>query len=540
MRRWGGRWGGPSWPARPWCRGWRRWTASWESPAWRRWARWRHGGPRGGQAGHGGSAASWSCPRWPPAWAWRRPPDRRSGGWPMPSTRHATIVWRGWMRGWRSWRRAMPGRGASWRGLPDDRPAGLPARLLVTWRALPGQALPEVVPGQRWRMALRVRRPHASQNPHAADTEARLLARGVRGLASVRGRPLLLDDDPWADAGIAIERARHRVRAGMRQALAGLRYAPVLVALAIGDQAGVAREDWQVFQRSGIMHLVSISGMHVTAVAALGGWLAGWLWRRACWRGVPLAERAPAQRVAVLAALGPALAYCLLAGWSVPTRRAFFMLAAVAAAVALRWPATPSRLLTLAAVAVAVLDPWAPLAPGFWLSFGAVAVLVGTGAGARPRGMRARLRAALLGFGRTQMAVTLALTPLLAFLVRQVSLGSPLANALAIPVVSLAVTPLALLCGALSALPGGQGPAWLAGAAGHGLFALLMAPVDWIGRAEWSGLDVAAAPWPWLALALAGAAWALQAPGWPARHCGWLCMLPLLVWRPERPPPGYL
>lgn len=424
--------------------------------------------------------------------------------------------------------------------LPDDRPAGLPARLLVTWRALPGQALPEVVPGQRWRMALRVRRPHASQNPHAADTEARLLARGVRGLASVRGRPLLLDDDPWADAGIAIERARHRVRAGMRQALAGLRYAPVLVALAIGDQAGVAREDWQVFQRSGIMHLVSISGMHVTAVAALGGWLAGWLWRRACWRGVPLAERAPAQRVAVLAALGPALAYCLLAGWSVPTRRAFFMLAAVAAAVALRWPATPSRLLTLAAVAVAVLDPWAPLAPGFWLSFGAVAVLVGTGAGARPRGMRARLRAALLGFGRTQMAVTLALTPLLAFLVRQVSLGSPLANALAIPVVSLAVTPLALLCGALSALPGGQGPAWLAGAAGHGLFALLMAPVDWIGRAEWSGLDVAAAPWPWLALALAGAAWALQAPGWPARHCGWLCMLPLLVWRPERPPPGYL
>ncbi len=423
--------------------------------------------------------------------------------------------------------------------LPDDRPAGLPARLLVTWRALPGQALPEVVPGQRWRMALRVRRPHASQNPHAADTEARLLARGVRGLASVRGRPLLLDDDPWADAGIAIERARHRVRAGMRQALA--------VALRAGaggaghrrpgrrGAGGLAGVPAQRHHASGIdqrhaCHRGRGAGRLVGGLAVAARVLA----RRPAGRARAGAAGGRARRARPRAGILPA------GGLERADAARFFMLAAVAAAVALRWPATPSRLLTLAAVAVAVLDPWAPLAPGFWLSFGAVAVLVGTGAGARPRGMRARLRAALLGFGRTQMAVTLALTPLLAFLVRQVSLGSPLANALAIPVVSLAVTPLALLCGALSALPGGQGPAWLAGAAGHGLFALLMAPVDWIGRAEWSGLDVAAAPWPWLALALAGAAWALQAPGWPARHCGWLCMLPLLVWRPERPPPGYL
>ncbi|SUV84871.1 competence protein [Bordetella pertussis] len=424
--------------------------------------------------------------------------------------------------------------------LPDDRPAGLPARLLVTWRALPGQALPEVVPGQRWRMALRVRRPHASQNPHAADTEARLLARGVRGLASVRGRPLLLDDDPWADAGIAIERARHRVRAGMRQALAGC-----ATRRCWWRWPSATRPAWR--GRTGRCSSAAASCIWYRSAACMSPrsrrWEAGW--RAGCGGArVGAASRWPSARRRSGWPCSPRSAprwhIACWRVWSVPTRRAFFMLAAVAAAVALRWPATPSRLLTLAAVAVAVLDPWAPLAPGFWLSFGAVAVLVGTGAGARPRGMRARLRAALLGFGRTQMAVTLALTPLLAFLVRQVSLGSPLANALAIPVVSLAVTPLALLCGALSALPGGQGPAWLAGAAGHGLFALLMAPVDWIGRAEWSGLDVAAAPWPWLALALAGAAWALQAPGWPARHCGWLCMLPLLVWRPERPPPGYL
>ncbi|WP_459655375.1 ComEC/Rec2 family competence protein, partial [Achromobacter xylosoxidans] len=92
-------------------------------------------------------------------------------------------------------------------------------------------------------------------------------ARGLLATGTVRGQPRLLDDQPWASAGVAIERARHQVREGMRRALGGHRYAPVLIALAIGDQAGVSREDWRIFNRSGITHLVSISGMHVTSIA---------------------------------------------------------------------------------------------------------------------------------------------------------------------------------------------------------------------------------------------------------------------------------
>lgn len=124
---------------------------------------------------------------------------------------------------------------------------GIPSRILVTWQAPPGakagsrQSVPALLPGQVWRMALVLRRPHGVLNPAGPDAEARMFARGLRAVGTVRGQPHLLDDQPWASPGVAIERARHHVREGLRAALGDHRYAPVLIALAIGDQAGVAR-----------------------------------------------------------------------------------------------------------------------------------------------------------------------------------------------------------------------------------------------------------------------------------------------------------
>jgi len=439
------------------------------------------------------------------------------------------------------------GDGQYWRFLAElgaDRPAGVPARVAVSWHAAPGARLPEVKPGQAWRMALVLRQPHGARNPHGYDVQGRMFAQGIRATATVRGQPRLLRDDPWADAGILVERARHAMREGMRAALGERRYAPVLIALALGDQAGVAREDWRIFNRSGITHLVSISGLHVTLIAGLGGAVAIFAWRRARWRGTGLAEYLPAQAVGAAVALLVALGYCLLAGWGVPARRTFFMLAVVALAAMVRLPLSPSRILAVAAAAVTLLDPWATLAPGFWLSFGAVAILLRAAAAASTAragrtDWRARTRVLLDEFGRAQFVMTLGLVPLLAYLMHQVSLASPLANALAIPVVSFLVTPLALLCAALGALPGAEFLARAVGVAGHAVFDAMMLPVAAIGTARWAVLDVPAAPWPLLAAALAGVAWALQPPGWPARPAGWLLMLPMLCWRPERPAPGY-
>lgn len=420
---------------------------------------------------------------------------------------------------------------------------GIPSRIQVTWQAPPGAStpMPALLPGQIWRMALVLRRPHGVLNPAGPDAEARMFARGLRAVGTVRGRPRLLDDQPWASAGVAIERARHHVRVGMREALGNHRYAPVLIALAIGDQAGVARDDWRIFNRSGITHLVSISGMHVTSIAGIVGVLVAAAWRRTRWRGVGLAELMPSRVAGGAAAAVVALLYCLLAGWGVPARRTFFMLSVVLAAAMSRLPLTAGRVLACAGAGVAALDPWAPLSAGFWLSFGAVAILLRIAdlPFDAEAGWRQRWASRLAQATRLQLLVTLGLTPLLAFLVYQVSVGSPLANAVAIPSVTFIVTPLALLCAALSVLPGAQAAATWAAQGGLAAFDATMVPVAWVGNADWASFAVAAAPWPWLLLAVAGMVWALQTRGWPARQLGWVCMLPLLCWRPDKPEPGY-
>jgi len=140
-----------------------------------------------------------------------------------------------------------------------------------------------------------------------------------------------------------------------------------------------------------------------------------------------------------------------------------------------------------------------------------------------------------------QIAVTLALMPAMVLLFHQVSLISPLANAVAIPIVSWGVTPLALLGAACAAMP------WpLTGLAeplvvsADALFGWLAAVLEWISAPAWASLALPASPWPILLIAMAGIAWCLAPPGWPLRWAGVVALLPLLAWPGERPERGAL
>lgn len=419
-------------------------------------------------------------------------------------------------------------------------PQGVPRRLLVSWQDPPnGRTV--ILPGQHWRAALILRRPHGASNPSGFDYEAHMFQKNIRALAKVRGQPTLLADQPFASLGVMVSRLRHHMRAAMRHTLGDARYGAVLIALAIGDQDSVSSADWEVFNRTGITHLVSISGSHVTMLAAFGGLSMLWIWKRMRLGRHGLAERIPAKLMASMAALIVAWMYCLLAGWGVPARRTFFMLLVIGVTMMARVPISSTSVVCLAAAVVTLMDPWSPLATGFWLSFGAVLILFAVGKqAAQIVSMHPKMKYwfILKESARIQWLITVAMTPVLAYLFHQISLISPFANAIAIPVVTFIVTPLALLNALFAILPGGGwiafGLGWLANFAMQGA----MYPISWLSEAPWAMWPVTAMPFSLLVVSTLGVLWALQPPGIPVRWAGWCLLLPALVWRPERPALG--
>ncbi len=411
----------------------------------------------------------------------------------------------------------------------------IPRQLSIAW--YDEQAHPRAA--ERWEFTVRLRRPQGTFNPGGFDLEGYLFEQDVRASGYVRDGPAdepprRLDD--WVpDTNALIDRARGALRERLQQALEGQRYGGVIVALVMGDQGAIRQEDWTLFNGTGISHLVSISGLHITMIAALTALAAGAWWRRSP-RRLALAT-VPLVR-AVAGTLG-ALAYCLLAGWGVPAQRTFLMLSTVAAAQAWRIRPGAPVVLAVAAALVCVWDPWAVLAAGFWLSFGAVACIFLAVAGRRPPapGWREALREGV----RLQAGISVGQIPLTLAIFGQVSVVAPLANALAIPLVSYAVTPLALVGAALAALGGPLAtPAgWLLGLSAT-LFGWLAAWLAWLARLPLAWFALPAPPGWTILLALAGTAWLLAPPGWPWRALGLAWMLPMLCWPAAGPGEGEL
>lgn len=399
------------------------------------------------------------------------------------------------------------------------RGAQVPRHILVAQQSFKGEPPPAPAAGSCLRLSVKLYAPHANLNPHGFDYEAWLLERGIRATG-------VLIDTPASAQGCDglmrawLDRQRDRIRARLVQALEGQPYAGVVIALAIGDQAAIPSAQWTLFRHTGVTHLMSISGMHVTLFSALVYALVTGLWRR-----VPgLCLRLPARKAGLALGLAAAAAYVALAGFGIPAQRTLYMLAGVAACLWLGLVASPTRILAAALLFVVVIDPWAALAPGFWLSFGAVAALMYAGSG------RLRPPPWWLAAAKTQAAVTLALTPALLALFHELSLVSPLANAFAIPLIGLIAVPLTLLA---MVMPGDS----LAGLA-HGAVALTMWGLIWLDslpQPVWYGAHPG---WPAIALALLGTALLLLPRGLPGRALGLVLFLPLLSPRLERPGAG--
>jgi competence protein ComEC len=387
---------------------------------------------------------------------------------------------------------------------------------LYSSAAVAGQAPVLLRGGQCLTLNARLFRPRGSLNPGGFDYQAWLLERGIRAQGRVMPGSMRLADCPDT-LGARLDSLRDTLRNRLRDQLSQADYAGIVSALALGDQAAIPSDQWQLFRRTGVTHLMSISGMHVTLLGWLVYMASLWSWRR-----LPgLSLRWPARRVAAWTGLAVSTGYVLIAGFGIPAQRTLFMLLAVTVAFSLDRLHSASRVLAAALLLILAIDPWAMLSVGFWLSFGAVGALLYAATG------RLRERRRWSEWGHAQWVVSLALLPLLLFMFQEFSLVSPLANALAIPLISLLAVPLSILAALLPM-------AWLASLA-HAVVELVMTGLYWLDRLPqpvWHG----AMPSLWgVLLAGAGVLVLLLPRGVPARWLGWVLMLPLLLPRIDRP-----
>lgn len=306
----------------------------------------------------------------------------------------------------------------------------LPQRIRLSWyEPQPVRA------GERWRLAVSLKRPHGLVNPGTFDYQQWLTARRIGATGSVKMGQRLQE----ASGFVAW---REALRDRLLELLPQQASSAAVVALVLGDGSAIGKDVWQLLRDSGTVHLFVISGQHISLLAALAYGLVAWLHRLSLWPA-----RWPWLPVACVFAGLTALLYGALAGFNVPVQRALIMVF-----VALVWRLRHLRMASwtpwlLALAAVLLYDPLVVLQPGMWLSFAAVAVLLLVFAWRIAAWRWWQL------LWRSQLAAALGLLPLLLALGLPVSVTGPVANAVAVPLVSLLVLPLALLGAVLLPLP---------------------------------------------------------------------------------------
>ncbi|MFV2057537.1 MAG: DNA internalization-related competence protein ComEC/Rec2, partial [Thiohalomonadales bacterium] len=407
-------------------------------------------------------------------------------------------------------------------------------RLRLTWY----NDAPALLSGEVWQLHLRLKRPRGFMNPGGFDYEAWLFRRGIDAVGYVYGgKNNRLGDESVANLrlksadGWSLDHWRQAFISVLDQGLQGAASAGLVKALIVGDRSGITPQQWQTMSDTGTNHLMAISGLHIGMVAGFVFFLVRWAWAATPF----LVRRYPAQKSAALAAVLAALVYAGLAGFTIPTQRAFLMVAIAMLSLLLLRRILPGQYLAYALIGVLMIDPFAPMDTGFWLSFGAVTVLI--------IGMSNRwaMRGIWWYWGRAQWVVFIGLLPFIAYYFAKIPLSSPIANIIAIPWVTFVTVPLSLLSALFLLIP--------VTVDSNGFFLLQWSSLTLDGLwpiLEWlqDGIPtypmiVSSGPWA-ISMAVVGVLLLLLPRGLPARWIGLLWMVPLFWPCAEKLSPGEL
>ncbi|BFM07455.1 DNA internalization-related competence protein ComEC/Rec2 [Halioxenophilus aromaticivorans] len=214
--------------------------------------------------------------------------------------------------------------------------------------------------------------------------------------------------------------------------------AGALIALVLGDKSYLSQDQWQLLQLTGTLHLLIVSGLHISIVAGLGYWLGG-LVARLLSVGRPVFR----QYIPSLSSVALALFYALLAGFSLPTQRALVMVVVANVFWLFGWSRNPWLGFWLAVVLVLIIDPLAGHSQGFWLSFAVVATILSVVS-------TVNKHSAWIGAVKMQLSIFIAMLFPVALATGSLNFVSPIINLVAIPFVSVCLVPVSLLAAVMS------------------------------------------------------------------------------------------
>lgn len=410
----------------------------------------------------------------------------------------------------------------------------LPGKLQLSWFGTPPQPLS---PEQEWQLQVRLKKVHPMLNPGVFDYSSLLFSRGIRATGSVQSKStelrLLNNNNPSSFQNI-IDHWRYQLIKRIRDLLGDNPNTAIIIALAVGHQADITPQQWKTMKHAGIVHLVSVSGLHISLVAMLIFGIARRFWS---YLG-PAALWLPVNYFALFVSVFAATGYALLAGFSVPTQRSLVMIIVIMIGTFLARTLTGSRILALALLAVLIYDPLAVMSIGFWLSFGAIATMMYALSGRRPLFESWLIRWGI-NTATTQWAVTLGLFPALlawsgnGFLL----ITSLLANTVAIPWFSLLTVLVLIGTSLIFVLP--ELSHFLLQISVYLLDAIWVFPT-WLASIQWPLWLQVFPPWWATGAAIIGVAILLSPFSWHflPKWLGLLWCLPLFFFPRKFPPLG--
>jgi len=325
------------------------------------------------------------------------------------------------------------------RALESDVPLLRSGRVRLSWY---GNNVPDLKAGDKVKLTVKLKEPSGFMNPGGFDLERWLIQNKIVATGYVRSKSFDISQSVISNSLTPVSSIRNMLQRRLMDASEGLSSQGVILALSVGDRSGVTGELWDRFFSTGTNHLLAISGLHISLVAGFFVLLV-----QSMWRCTGLSGKSTRRGCALAAALGAAFCYSAMAGFSIPTVRALMMFAVLVCLLLLRRHQRRTQSLAIALIVVCLLDPLSVLAPGFWMSFAAVAVLFLVFSNSETKGRVAFFTRLLRG----HVLVSVGLYPLTLLFFGQASLVAPIANLLVTPLVGLLVTPLVFLS-ALSVL----------------------------------------------------------------------------------------